>query len=199
MMTAPQIKTGPWSAKFPDDHLRIGISRSQPRRMAAGYRVYRKLAPGPWFNSVRVDEYNHLFRTEILGALNPRAVAAELIEMAGGRIPVLLCFEWPGKGQWCHRAMVAEWLAEVTGRVVPEFGFETLPQHEHPLMPPSLRRPIAVAETADITPYIGRSATIDGEIHHVVGEDPEQRGRAIIAAGNRQFSTSIETLRRHFD
>jgi hypothetical protein len=92
--------------------------------------------------------------------------------------------------------MVAEWLAEATGRVIPEFGFEALP--EHPLMPPSLRRPIAIAEIADVTPYIGRSATIDGEMHRVVGEDPEQRGRAIVAVGDRQFSTNFEMLRRHF-
>jgi hypothetical protein len=151
-----------------------------------------------WRARAATPSANHLFRTEILGPLNPRAVAAELTEMASGGIPVLLCFEWPGQGLWCHRAMVAEWLAEATARVIPEFGFETLPQHEHPLMSPSLRRPIAVAETTDVTPYIGRSATIDGEMHRVVGDDLEQRGRAIISAGDRQFSTSIETLRRHF-
>ena len=80
------------------------------------------------------------FREEILVPLNPCAVAAELVEMAAGRTPVMLCHERPGTGQWCHRALVAEWLAQATGEPVPEFGFETLPQHNHPLMPPSLRR-----------------------------------------------------------
>jgi hypothetical protein len=138
-MSIPQIKTGPWSTKYPDDHMRIGISRGTPRGQAAGYRVYRKLAPGPWFNSVSVDEYNHLFHTEILAPLDPRTVADELVDMAAGRIPVLLCFERPGHGQWCHRALVAEWLSEALGQSVPEFGFEDMPQREHPLLPSSLR------------------------------------------------------------
>jgi hypothetical protein len=121
--------------------MRIGISRGVPRRgLTAGFRIFRKLAPGPWFNSVGVDEYRRRYFSEILGPLNPQAVAGELLEMAGGRIPVLLCFERPGRGQWCHRALVAQWLAEATGQAVPEFGFETLPQHNHPLLPPSLRR-----------------------------------------------------------
>jgi hypothetical protein len=40
------VKTASWFTKLPDDHQRIGISRSTPRRMPAGYRIYRKLAPG---------------------------------------------------------------------------------------------------------------------------------------------------------
>ena len=111
--------------------------------MAAGYRVYKKLAPGPWFNSVGVEEYYPRYRTEILGPLNPRAVVDELTEMAAGRIPVLLCFETPNGGSWCHRAMAAEWLAEALGRPVAEFGYEDLPQHRHPLMPAALQREIA--------------------------------------------------------
>lgn len=48
------LKTGFWYGNLPQDHIRIGISRGVPRRMAAGNRVFRKLAPGPWFNSVGV-------------------------------------------------------------------------------------------------------------------------------------------------
>ena len=44
--------------------------------------------------------------------------------------------------------MAAEWLAEALGATVPEFGFESLPQHEHPLMPPQLRRVIASTDHA---------------------------------------------------
>ena len=44
--------------------------------------------------------------------------------------------------------MAAEWLAEALGVTVPEFGFESLPQHEHPLMPPQLRRVIASTATS---------------------------------------------------
>ena len=45
----------------------------------AGYRIYRRLAPGPWFNSTASPaEYERLYRAEILAPLNPRDVAAEL-------------------------------------------------------------------------------------------------------------------------
>ena len=135
-----EIKTSSWFDTLPANHMRIGISRGVPRRLAAGYRIYRKLAPGAWFNSVGADEYYHRYRTEILGPLDPRAVAAELADMANGGVAVMLCYERAGSGDWCHRAMAAEWLAEALGRPVPEFGFEELPQHLHPLMPAGLRR-----------------------------------------------------------
>jgi hypothetical protein len=118
----------------------IGISRGVPRRIAPGYRVFRDLAPGPWFNSVGVDEYCYRYRTEILGRLNPKVVADRLTRIAEGRTPVLVCYERPDSGQWCHRAMVAEWLAGALGCAVPEFGYEHLAQQDHPLLPPSLRR-----------------------------------------------------------
>ena len=200
------MKTASWFTKLPDDHQRIGISRGTPRRMPAGYRVYKSLAPGPWFNSVGIEEYYQLYRTEILGRLDPRAVADHLTQLSGGRVPVLLCYERPpaqpamisGDGEWCHRAMVAEWLAEALGVPVPEFGFEALPQHEHPLMPTQLRRVIAMPEPFDVTPFIGRTASLAGELHRVVGPDPNKPGAAILAVGDREFSTSADTLRRYF-
>jgi hypothetical protein len=192
------MKTASWFARLPDDHKRIGISRGTPRRRQAGYRVYRALAPGFWFNSVGIDEYYHLYRTEILGPLDPRRVADDLTRLAGGLVPVILCYERPGTGDWCHRAMAAEWLAEALGFVVPEVGYEALPQHEHPLMPPQLRRVIATAEVPDITPYIGREASIGGETHRVIGLDPDRPGKVILAVGDRGFPTGIETLKRHF-
>jgi hypothetical protein len=102
-------------------------------------RIYRRVAPGPWFNSVDEAEYIRRYRTEILDRLDPRAVAGELAELAGDRVPVLLCFERPASDQWCHRSLVAAWLGDALGLIVPEFGFETLRQQEHPLMPPSMR------------------------------------------------------------
>ena len=139
-MIAPPIKTGSWFSKLPDDHFMIGISRGQPRRGVSGYRMYRRLAPGPWFNSVGPEEYEHLYRTEILAPLEPHAVAGELVNLASGRIPVIVCFERAGGPGWCHRALAAAWLAEALGQAVPELGAEDRPQHEHPLMPPILHR-----------------------------------------------------------
>ena len=131
--------TGSWSTPLTSAHLRIGISRGVPRRQAAGFRMCRKLAPGPWFNSVSPTEYAQLYRDEILNRLDPEAVAAELRAMAGERTPVLVCFEKPGRGEWCHRSMAAQWLADGIGEPVPEIGYEHLPQHLHPLTPLELR------------------------------------------------------------
>lgn len=129
------IITSSWFTKLPDDHQRIGISRGTPRGAKAGYRMYRKLAPGPWFSSVDVETYGRLYQTEVLDLLDPHQVAAELQALAGGRIPVLLCFERAGTSTWCHRALAAAWLAEGLGVPVPELGYEHLPQDQHPLRP----------------------------------------------------------------
>ncbi len=138
------IKTASWFTVLPADHLRIAISRGTPRGIGPGFRKYRKLAPGAWFNSCAMpQEYQRLYSAEILAALDPQRVAAELLALAGGRVPVMCCFETPGSGTWCHRALAAEWLAEAMGEPVPEFGFETLPQRGHPLMPDALRRSVA--------------------------------------------------------
>jgi hypothetical protein len=141
-MTQHLIKTASWFTKLPDDHQRIGISRGTPRGQAAGFRLYRKLAPGPWFNSVGPAEYADLYKREILAPLIPHQVAAELAELAGGRIATLLCYERAGGLAWCHRALAAEWLAEGLGVPVPEFGFETLAQDAHPMTAAELRRSV---------------------------------------------------------
>ena len=200
LMQPTLIKTSAWGTQLPEDHLRVSISRGTPRRTPAGFRVYRALAPGPWFNKVGTDEYCRLYAEEILAPLDPRLVADALVCLGDGRVPVLLCFERPNTGKWCHRALVAEWLAKATGRTVPEFGFEALPQHAHPLLPPGHPRlafPTAIP-SPEIEAFAGRTATIDGELHRVVGADPDQPGRAIIAAGDRRFSTSLDTLHRQF-
>jgi hypothetical protein len=192
------MKTASWFTPLPDDHIRIGISRGVPRRQAAGYRVFRQLAPGPWFNSVDAEEYYRRYRAEILAPLDPRTVAAELTDLAGGRIPVLVCYERPGAGDWCHRAMAAEWLAAALGRTVPELGYETLPQHQHPLMPPGLSQQPSAIEVLDVTPYIGRRNVVDGVEYRVIGADPRQPGRAIVSTGASTFSAGPVNLRRYF-
>jgi hypothetical protein len=71
---------------------RISIARWAPRRTPAGYRIYNRLAPGPWFNSVGIEEYCHLY-SEILKELDPKRVYAELVALVAPEEPVLLCWD----------------------------------------------------------------------------------------------------------
>jgi len=114
---------------------RISIARFAPRGHPAGYRIYSKLAPGPWFNSVSIDEYCRLYGA-ILDGLDPRRVYDELTALVAPAEPVLLCYEVPpftapqpipqaglttiGRSNWCHRRLVAEWFKATIGIAVDE-------------------------------------------------------------------------------
>jgi hypothetical protein len=135
-MTDSILKTGSWFSVIPDDHSKIGISRGVPRRgVGPGYRLYKRLAPGPWFHSVDLDEYRNRYQTEVLDQLDPVRVRDDLLRLADGRIAVLCCFEKVGPGMWCHRAMAAQWLAQALEISVPEIGQENLPIDCRPLLP----------------------------------------------------------------
>jgi len=100
---------------------RISIARFPPRGAPPGFRVYKKLAPGPWFNSVSRAEYEVLF-AEQLALLKPAEVAADLENLSGDAEPVLLCYEKPpfSEANWCHRRIVARWFLETMGMKVRE-------------------------------------------------------------------------------
>jgi hypothetical protein len=67
---------------------RISIARFAPRGLAAGYRVYRALAPGPWSNSVPYERYLELYNTQ-LAALDPEQVWNDLHLLVSLHEPVL--------------------------------------------------------------------------------------------------------------
>ncbi|MDP3761519.1 MAG: DUF488 family protein [Ramlibacter sp.] len=103
---------------------RISIARYAPRNVPAGFRIYRPLAPGPWFNSVDERRYRELYLRQ-LAQLDARAVVEELEALAGAGVePVLLCYERPPftATNWCHRRMVSEWFGRELGVDVPEVG-----------------------------------------------------------------------------
>jgi len=53
---------------------RISIARYAPRGTPAGFRVYKPLAPGPWFNSVSRTEYERRYAISVARRSNaPRA------------------------------------------------------------------------------------------------------------------------------
>ncbi|MDG6938054.1 MAG: DUF488 family protein [Nitrososphaerota archaeon] len=91
----------------------ISIARFQPE--GCGYPEFRNLAPArPLLDDWRaggLDEagFERRYHKEVLDGLSPHVVAALLRGICeGGREPVLLCWEGPGK--FCHRRLAARWL-----------------------------------------------------------------------------------------
>ncbi|RTL06419.1 hypothetical protein EKK58_05560 [Candidatus Dependentiae bacterium] len=121
---------------------RISIARYAPRNTPKGFKIFSKLAPGSWFNSVTWAEYVPRYNTEILGVLNAKTVLEQLQQLAGeGNIPTLLCWEVPplvGDNQ-CHRRLAAAWLERELGIEVPEYEPEPVKQSDVAI-PPRLRR-----------------------------------------------------------
>jgi hypothetical protein len=139
MSTPRSLVTSSWFTNLPDVYGRIGISRGAPRGQS-GFRMYRALAPGPWFRSVSPEEYRALYM-EQLGRLDARQVLDDLITLAAGRIPALLCFEKPPPDpHWCHRGLVSAWFSDALELKMCEFGHEASGcGWEHPKLPVSLR------------------------------------------------------------
>jgi Protein of unknown function, DUF488 len=107
-----------------------GLTYSGPGRIAicrwargfpAGFRMYKPLAPGEWFNKVEYPEYYRRYRNQ-LGKLDPERVLKELKALAAPHEPVLLCWERPPlhRDNWCHRSIVARWFWETLGLEVRE-------------------------------------------------------------------------------
>jgi len=63
--------------------------------------------------------YIEEFQRRVLDPLDPRQIYEEL-----GPNAILLCWEAPGPGQFCHRWLVARWLEKHLGITIPEVGME---------------------------------------------------------------------------
>lgn len=91
----------------------VSIARGTPRWFRGP--CYEALAPEwEWLRFSR-EEYDRAFRRR-LNQLDPRRVYEDLGEQA-----VLLC--WCKHNAGCHRRLVAEWLEESLGIVIPEWGY----------------------------------------------------------------------------
>lgn len=150
-----KIVTSSWFVALPDGIVRVGISRGTPRGQQS-YKMYRALAPGPWFRSVDYDTYQRRY----FGMLEERDAARvvdDLERLAGGRDVALLCFEPPQPGpKWCHRALVSVWLYEQCGLAVPEYGLEDEGfGWAHPKLPPEVRATSASGDAIRKAPPAG--------------------------------------------
>lgn len=98
----------------------VSISLYPPRDWKGG--EYPKLAPSKELlndyknRKLGVPDYCRIYREETLAPLDPELVIQDLQQM-GSEI-VMLCYEPPG--DFCHRAIVAEWLSRTLKRHVPE-------------------------------------------------------------------------------
>jgi hypothetical protein len=100
----------------------VSIARFPPK-WYTGAR-YFPLAPKPDMLKIEDwDEYRRSYRKEVLDILDPDTVFRDLNADRAGHNIVLLCFE--KDRAHCHRGLVAEWLHETKGIMVPELGGES--------------------------------------------------------------------------
>jgi len=111
------------SAKHPDA---VAISQGVPR-FYPGKR-YMPLAPPRWLLNAKDPELFDREYRKLLDSLDAKQVAEDL-----GPDAILLC--WESFNVRCHRRLVAEWLEEKLGIVVPEVDHErseSLPFNKQP-------------------------------------------------------------------
>lgn len=110
------------SQKITPEHAVIRISIGHPR-WKLPYQVAGKLPAlmpdRAWFELEKA-EYEKFYLAR-LDALDPEAVATEIVDISGTRPAVLCCFEKPIEGEfYCHRQLLAAWFESKTGRKVEE-------------------------------------------------------------------------------
>ena len=107
----------------------ISISRGAPRwRLPFRFKRLGELAPDDhtWAQEdVKEYEASYARQLEEIGA---EAILARVKQISDNMPAVLLCWEKPG--EWCHRRMLADFLRERVGLVVPELRPGDLPQRE---------------------------------------------------------------------
>lgn len=86
-------------------------------------RRYKLLSP-TWemvndINNGRIDELQ--YAAQYMELLETRKLTAEQVIADVGENAILLCYEKPG--DFCHRRLVAAWIKQETGIVVPEKYF----------------------------------------------------------------------------
>jgi hypothetical protein len=91
-----------WSKNLEKMPGAISIARSKPRWFKCDIPTYSKLAPNA--NEDQLDFRNRMIK------LNPEQVFKDLVLLADGHEPILLCHE-KSDNYYCHRYLVADWLS----------------------------------------------------------------------------------------
>jgi len=95
----------------------VSIARGNPK----WYKGISYPALFPTWEMIKLKSniplYEKLYKEQILDKLNPKDVYEEL-----GEDSILLCWESPGA--FCHRRIVAKWLEESLGVIIPERGIK---------------------------------------------------------------------------
>lgn len=120
---AQQVYTSFWAnPELGDlDARLVSISRGQPRwPLPFRYKRLRALAPNDeaW-QEKDMERFEAAYIVQ-LEALGIRCVLADLERIAGNHACVLLCWEKPG--EFCHRRVLASWIQEQTGILIPELA-----------------------------------------------------------------------------
>lgn len=92
----------------------VGVSRGCPKSITPSF-VLNEVAPTWAMMKMDAPAYNNAY-SKMLGRLNPQHIYDLLPEKTA-----LMCYEKHPK--WCHRRMLAEWLEDGNGIIIPEFGF----------------------------------------------------------------------------
>lgn len=124
-MSDIQIFTGSWRTyKGPG---RVGICQGNPCGEPSGYRMFKTLAPS-WDlvrNHRDQAHYRHRYFREVLADLNAQAVVDSIRSLGNpdSGLAIMMCYEVPPftDTNFCHRRMVAEWIEDKIGLVVPEY------------------------------------------------------------------------------
>jgi len=91
----------------------VTISIARFNRYYSG-ASFKQLAPAAEIIHLPEDQYKPIYSKQ-LSLLSKEGVYNQIKQLSGGKDCILLCYEKPG--DFCHRHMVASWLADVAGEI----------------------------------------------------------------------------------
>lgn len=119
------IATSSFFDTSPDVTGCISIATLAPTWASERLKHYRALAPEQAWLELPREEYTALYEARLAG-LDADAIIADVRALVYPHPPILLCWEKRADIEagtaWCHRRLVAAWIAHELGIEVPEIG-----------------------------------------------------------------------------